>query len=132
MSFHGSLLTVIFEPFADLGPVARDTVERELARLADSGPVVVLTSSPRDARHFDHVAILHRGTVVRDSRAPHGSLGTGSLAALTARITGGARALGAALLAHEAITSVAFDHQPGNENDPDRSTLRISGPIARQ
>jgi ABC-type multidrug transport system ATPase subunit len=127
ISLPTPLLTVIFEPFTDLGPVARESVEKEIARLASSSPVVVLTSSPRDARHFDHVAILHRGAVVRDSRAPHGALGTGALTALTARITGGARALGAALLAHEAVTSVAFDHEPGRQNEPDRSTLRISG-----
>ncbi len=127
ISLPSPLLAVVFEPFTDLGPIAHDRVEHEIRRLAGTCPVVVLTSSPDDARRFDHVAILHRGAVARDSRAPHGELGTAVTAALTARITGGARALGAALLAHEAVSSVAFDHEPGSAGQHDRSTLRISG-----
>jgi len=118
---------VVFEPFSDLASVSASVVERELARIAKQAPVVVFTSSARDARRFDRVAILHRGAVARDSQSPHAALGNGQATALTVGVTSGARELARALLENAIVHSLTFDRDPAASAETESSLLRISG-----
>ncbi len=118
-------LCVVFEPFCDLVAPTAIEVEATLHRMGERAPVVVLTSSPADARRFRTVHVLHRGFVAKSSSAPHAGLGSGQVAALSLWVERGARRLIAELASEVAVTS--FD-AGASVADAQPAALRVAGP----
>lgn len=98
-------LVVVHEPFLDM---ARDNDETvlSLASVGERAPVVVLMSSPADAKRFERVAILTRGALARESAAAHGGLGAPLAASLVAWVASGARELASALASRPEVASL--------------------------
>ncbi len=121
------LLIVLFEPFTDVAGAATDRVLAEIARLGDVAPVVVLTSSPADAKRLPSALHLTRGRLARATGGAHEGLGTPIASQLCVWVESGARELAAVLAAQPSVASLILSADaPG-----DLAVVRLGGTDAR-
>lgn len=127
LSMPAPALLVLFEPFARPSAIDRARIEGELSERAAQCPVIVVTSSPRDAKACARGIVLHRGAFVRQTQAPHDELGPRvGLESVTIWVAAGARSLVRELAAVESLSSVAFDAAPSDAAEG-AGVVRIAG-----
>lgn len=98
-------LIVVHEPFSDIARSADETMAA-LERAGRTATVIVITSSPDDARRFERVLVLTRGFLARESTGAHPSLGSPLACHLVVWVGSGARELAAALAGRDEVASL--------------------------
>ncbi|NUO49579.1 MAG: hypothetical protein HOV80_12050, partial [Polyangiaceae bacterium] len=98
-------LLVVHEPFIDMARSSDETLAA-LEAVGKNATVIVLTSSPADARRFERVLVLARGFVARESTGAHPVLGAPPACHLVAWVASGARELAAALAGRTEVASL--------------------------
>lgn len=132
LSMPSPAMLVLFEPFARPGPIDRSRIEEELSQRAAHCPVIVIASSPRDAKACARGLVLHRGAFVRQTHAPHDALGLRvGMESVTVWVASGARSLVRALAGVEQVSSITLDAAPSEAPDG-AGVVRIAGPSGEQ